>query len=123
MSSTGGQLSFAGFSAYSATKFALEGYSEALADEVAPYGIRVLIVEPGAFRTELFDAYSPSGESETYAGTAGATRAMIRANQRQAARRPGQSGCGCLVSSGGCGPAAAAPSRRRHGGRRGRSSR
>ncbi|MDN3260616.1 oxidoreductase [Streptomyces sp. CSDS2] len=55
MSSMGGQMSFAGFGAYSATKFALEGISEALADEVADFGIKVLIVEPGAFRTSLFD--------------------------------------------------------------------
>ncbi|MFI9342445.1 oxidoreductase [Streptomyces sp. NPDC052773] len=55
MSSVGGQMSFAGFGAYSATKFALEGMSEALADEVAEFGIKVLIVEPGAFRTSLFE--------------------------------------------------------------------
>ncbi|WP_037864668.1 oxidoreductase [Streptomyces sp. NRRL S-340] len=54
MSSMGGQLSFAGFAAYSGTKFALEGMSEALADEVAEYGLKVLVVEPGAFRTSLF---------------------------------------------------------------------
>jgi len=53
ISSLGGQLSFAGFSAYSASKFALEGASEALAEEVAAFGIKVLIVEPGQFRTEL----------------------------------------------------------------------
>ena len=53
ISSLGGQLSFAGFSAYSATKFAIEGVSEALAQEVAPFGVKVLIVEPGQFRTNL----------------------------------------------------------------------
>jgi len=53
ISSMGGQLSFAGFSAYSATKFALEGLSEALADEVRGMGIGVMIVEPGAFRTDF----------------------------------------------------------------------
>ena len=56
MSSLGGQLSFAGFSAYSASKFALEGASEALAQEVASFGIKVLIVEPGQFRTNLAGA-------------------------------------------------------------------
>ncbi len=56
MSSLGGQLSYAGFSAYSASKFALEGASEALAQEVAPFGIKVLIVEPGQFQTKLAGA-------------------------------------------------------------------
>lgn len=79
MSSVGGQLSFAGFSAYSATKFALEGFSEALAEEVAPFGIDVLVVEPGAFRTGLFGAGAAyfSAENEVYAETAGATRRMV----------------------------------------------
>ncbi len=53
ISSLGGQLSFAGFSAYSAAKFALEGASEALAQEMKPFGVKVLIVEPGQFRTNL----------------------------------------------------------------------
>ncbi len=51
MSSQGGRTSFPGVSAYSASKFALEGWSEALAGEVAPFGIRVLLVEPSRFRT------------------------------------------------------------------------
>jgi NAD(P)-dependent dehydrogenase (short-subunit alcohol dehydrogenase family) len=80
MSSMGGQMSFAGFSAYSATKFALEGMSEALADEVAHFGIKVLIVEPGAFRTGLFGNFSGSHEIAAYFDTVGATRAMVAAN-------------------------------------------
>ena len=77
LSSMGGQMSFAGFSAYSATKFALEGLSEALADEVRPLGIKVLIVEPGAFRTGLFGHASTSAHISDYATTVGATRAMV----------------------------------------------
>jgi NAD(P)-dependent dehydrogenase (short-subunit alcohol dehydrogenase family) len=77
LSSMGGQLSFAGFSAYSATKFALEGLSEALADEVKPLGIKVLIVEPGAFRTTLFGNASASAEIEDYDATVGATRRAV----------------------------------------------
>ena len=77
ISSLGGQLSFAGFSAYSATKFALEGASEALAQEVAPFGIKVLIVEPGQFRTQLAGSgmrHMP--ELAAYAATVGGTRAF-----------------------------------------------
>ncbi|HLJ88102.1 MAG TPA: oxidoreductase [Candidatus Angelobacter sp.] len=75
ISSMGGQLSFAGFSAYSASKFALEGASEALAQEVKPFGIKVLIVEPGQFRTELAgSAMKHMPELEAYAETVGATR-------------------------------------------------
>ena len=53
ISSMGGQMSYPGVGSYSASKFALEGMSEALALEVKPFGVKVLIVEPGAFRTEL----------------------------------------------------------------------
>lgn len=56
MSSMGGQLSFGGFGPYSATKFALEGMTEALAQEIAPFGLKAMIVEPGAFRTEFADS-------------------------------------------------------------------
>jgi len=78
ISSMGGQMSFAGFSAYSATKFALEGMSEALADEVGRFGVKVLIVEPGTFRTGLFANGSASTASDAYAGSVGATRDMVR---------------------------------------------
>ena len=79
LSSMGGQLSFAGFGAYSATKFALEGFSEALADEVRPLGIKVLIVEPGAFRTGLFGnaSVSPEIDAPDYRDTVGATRRAV----------------------------------------------
>jgi NAD(P)-dependent dehydrogenase (short-subunit alcohol dehydrogenase family) len=52
ISSTGGQVSFPGVGYYTATKFALEGLSEALSQECASFGVKVLIVEPGTFRTE-----------------------------------------------------------------------
>lgn len=53
ISSVGGFVSFGVLGIYCATKFALEGISEALSKEVAPLGIKVTIVEPGAFRTEI----------------------------------------------------------------------
>src|SRR3712207_165155 len=52
ISSIGGLRAFPGVGYYNATKFAVEGLSEALAQETAPLGIRVLIVEPSGFRTD-----------------------------------------------------------------------
>lgn len=52
ISSMGGLTAFPAVSFYNATKFGVEGLSEALALEVAPLGIKVLIVEPGPFRTD-----------------------------------------------------------------------
>jgi NAD(P)-dependent dehydrogenase (short-subunit alcohol dehydrogenase family) len=82
MSSVGGQVTAPGFGAYCATKFALEGLTETLRDEVAGFGIRTLIVEPGAFRTGLFrpaSAYE-SAEMPEYADTVGPTRAYLHDN-------------------------------------------
>lgn len=77
ISSMGGRMAFAGVSAYSATKFALEGYSEALAAEVAPFGVRVLIVEPGAFRTGLHGgALRMTTVNPAYDDVVGPVRAM-----------------------------------------------
>ena len=89
ISSLGGQLSYAGFGAYSAGKFALEGLSEALAQELAPLGIRVLIVEPGAFRTGFAGAalrHMPA--LPAYAGTVGPIRAFAEGMAETAAGDP-----------------------------------
>ncbi|MEU3564701.1 oxidoreductase [Kitasatospora sp. NPDC006786] len=76
MSSMGGRFSFPGVGAYSATKFALEGLSEALAKEVAGFGVKVLIVEPGAFRTGFAggDALAHSAPIEAYEPIVGPVR-------------------------------------------------
>jgi NAD(P)-dependent dehydrogenase (short-subunit alcohol dehydrogenase family) len=82
MSSVGGQITAPGFGAYCATKFALEGLTQALRDELAPFGIRTLIVEPGAFRTGLFrpDAAYQSQPMPEYADTVGPTRQYVGGN-------------------------------------------
>lgn len=80
MSSMGGQVAPPGFGAYCAAKFALEAISESLAAEVAPFGIRVLIIEPGAFRTAFGGAaMQRSRDIGVYADTVGPTRAAVDA--------------------------------------------
>jgi NAD(P)-dependent dehydrogenase (short-subunit alcohol dehydrogenase family) len=80
LSSMGGQVTMPGFGAYCAAKFALEGLSEALAAEVAPFGVRVLIVEPGAFRTEFGgQRMHRSRIIDAYAESTGPTRAAVDA--------------------------------------------
>jgi NAD(P)-dependent dehydrogenase (short-subunit alcohol dehydrogenase family) len=61
ISSVGGRVGSGGVSIYQAAKFGLSGFSEGLAVEVAPLGIKVTCVEPGGFRTDW------AGESMTYA--------------------------------------------------------
>jgi NAD(P)-dependent dehydrogenase (short-subunit alcohol dehydrogenase family) len=70
ISSTGGISGQAFVSAYSAAKFGVEGWIESLAPEVAPFGIRTMLVEPGFFRTELLTDEStkwPDASIDDYA--------------------------------------------------------
>ncbi|MEJ0011578.1 MAG: oxidoreductase [Bauldia sp.] len=82
VSSLGGLMAFPATGYYHASKFAVEGFSESLAMEVAPLGVKVTIVEPGRFRTDW--AGRSMVESRTviddYAATAGARRAAARSN-------------------------------------------
>ena len=81
ISSIGGLRSFPAVGWYNATKFAVEGLSEALWQEVEPLGIRVMLVEPSGFRTDW--AGRSAGESKheiaDYAETAGKGRQGVRA--------------------------------------------
>jgi NAD(P)-dependent dehydrogenase (short-subunit alcohol dehydrogenase family) len=54
MSSVAGRIGFAGTPAYVSTKFAVEGLSESMAYELEPFGIKVVLIEQGAIRTDFF---------------------------------------------------------------------
>lgn len=76
-SSVGGYASAAGWGVYCATKFAVEGLSEAMAEELAPLGVKVTVVEPGYFRTDFLDGQSltvAKSHIEDYGATSGVTR-------------------------------------------------
>lgn len=68
MSSMGAQIAFPAFSIYHVTKWGIEGFYEALAQEVAPFGIRTTLVEPGIVRTGFFDAATRVPLSDPYRG-------------------------------------------------------
>ncbi len=80
ISSHGGFKAFPGFGIYNASKFALEGFSEALAIEVAPLGIKLTIVEPGPFRTNFAGSSFKQAKTiiEDYNPTAGAFRERMK---------------------------------------------
>ncbi len=80
ISSMGGLIGFPGIGYYNATKFAVEGLSEALAKETAPLGIKVTIVEPGPFRTDWAgrSLKVPKTAIADYAQSAGARRTAVQ---------------------------------------------
>ena len=82
ITSVGGLITAPGFGPYCAVKHALEGLSEALAAELAPFGVRVLIVEPGAFRTRLFgSAFRSMPALDAYKESVGPTRAFAEQSE------------------------------------------
>jgi short-subunit dehydrogenase len=74
ISSVAGFVSFAGMGYYAASKFALEGLTEALWQELEPLGIKVLLIEPGGFRTGMVQRNRYSDQIAAYATTSGAFR-------------------------------------------------
>lgn len=80
MSSQGGRMAFPGVGAYCAGKFALEGWTEALAGEVAPFGVRVMLVEPSRFRTGFNapEVLRVADVDEAYRGILAAVRSDMR---------------------------------------------
>src|SRR5437764_561141 len=79
ISSTGGVVGQAFVSAYSAAKFAVEGWMESLAPEIAPFGIRTMLVEPGFFRTELLTDESTKWPEASITDYADTTRETVAA--------------------------------------------
>ncbi|ALK32452.1 SDR family NAD(P)-dependent oxidoreductase [Burkholderia plantarii] len=91
LSSIAGLIGIEGASIYCASKFALEGWSESLGQEVARFGIRTMLIEPGRFRTDFLDASSVSHGDlaiDDYATLAADSRAELDAGNHQQAGDP-----------------------------------
>lgn len=88
MSSIGGLIGSAGWGYYNATKFAVEGLSEALHAELAPLGVHVMVVEPGPFRTDFLgrSGQEAGRRISDYEPTVGKTREYFKV---QAGKQPG----------------------------------
>jgi NAD(P)-dependent dehydrogenase (short-subunit alcohol dehydrogenase family) len=85
-SSLGGYRASAGWGVYCSTKFAVEGITEALHDELAPLGIHATVVEPGFFRTDFMDNRSllkTRTQIADYEDTVGKTRVFAVENNHQ----------------------------------------
>ena len=85
ISSIVGAFGVSGVSFYSASKFALEGLSESLVEELKPFGIGVLIVEPGPFRTEFFggSVKTPATPMADYPHTASMRASSAKVDGKQ----------------------------------------
>ena len=77
ISSVSGRMGFAGVGSYSASKFALEGWTESLRYEMMPLGIQVVLIEPGAFETDIWTRNAKIAEN------------LLRPESPNAARMPG----------------------------------
>ncbi|WP_420478319.1 oxidoreductase [Brevundimonas sp. FT23028] len=91
VSSVGGIVGGASGTLYCASKFAVEGFTESLAQEVAPFGIHATIVEPGFFRTDFLEATSVKHGSNPiadYAATAAALKGFYDSRSRNQAGDP-----------------------------------
>jgi NAD(P)-dependent dehydrogenase (short-subunit alcohol dehydrogenase family) len=87
-SSIGGLIGAPGWGYYNATKFAVEGLSEALSGELAPLGVNVMVVEPGPFRTQFLGRSGVEAKERIadYQPTAGKTREYFAT---QSGKQPG----------------------------------
>jgi NAD(P)-dependent dehydrogenase (short-subunit alcohol dehydrogenase family) len=95
ITSTGGRHGVPGLSAYHAAKFAVEGFSESLAQEIKPLGLQLTIVEPGGFRTDWAGAsMAYATPLESYRPTVGVMRDFL---QPYAGQEPGDPRKGAAV--------------------------
>jgi NAD(P)-dependent dehydrogenase (short-subunit alcohol dehydrogenase family) len=93
ISSTAGIASTGDFlTAYAASKFGVEGFMEALATEIAPFGIKTMLVEPGFFRTELLSAQSTTYAEPSIDDYAERTRATVAGWQSMVGKQGGDPG-------------------------------
>jgi short-subunit dehydrogenase len=89
LSSMGGRLTFPLYSVYHATKWAVEGFSESLAYELEPFGIRIKIVEPGPINTDFYGRSMDHAANHRLTAYDGFVRKAMTALQKAGTTGPG----------------------------------
>ncbi|MDQ1910428.1 SDR family oxidoreductase [Paenibacillus sp. GD4] len=88
MSSISGRVGFPAYAPYAASKFAVEGFSESLRLEMQPYGVNVVLLEPGAYRTEIWNKGFAAIQRSPDSAYEPSLDAVLRYSQRSAAQAP-----------------------------------
>jgi NAD(P)-dependent dehydrogenase (short-subunit alcohol dehydrogenase family) len=107
ISSIGGYSSYPGWGIYSSTKFAVEGITESLYGELAPFGIHATVVEPGFFRTDFLDKSSLIKTADVisdYADTVGKIRDLVGDHNHQQPGSPSKLALAILQLAKAAGP-------------------
>ncbi|BCI55401.1 short-chain dehydrogenase/reductase [Mycolicibacterium litorale] len=101
ISSVAGLRGQTGFGYYSASKFAVEAVTEVLREEVAPFGIQVMAVEPGAFRTRAYSGFADEPVAESVTGYESVLEGVRAAMVAQDGLQPGdpQRGARAVVAA------------------------
>lgn len=88
ISSVSGRVGFPGYAPYASSKFAVEGFSESLRHELAPFGVKVVLVEPGAYRTPIWDKGLAQLTSSAHSPYAERLNAIVRYSRKTAEAAP-----------------------------------
>ncbi|MBP1990256.1 SDR family oxidoreductase [Paenibacillus eucommiae] len=88
VSSVSGRIALPGYGPYAASKFAIEGFSEALRLEMLPFGVHVVLVEPGSYRTDIWDKGFKTIKSPPDSPYRSSMEAMLSLARKSAANAP-----------------------------------
>lgn len=88
VSSVSGRMGFPGYAPYAASKFAVEGFSEALRLEMMPFGVNVVLVEPGSYRTDIWQKGFETIHAPANSAYRAKLEAVLRYSKQSAAGAP-----------------------------------
>jgi NAD(P)-dependent dehydrogenase (short-subunit alcohol dehydrogenase family) len=98
VSSISGRLGFPCYAAYAASKFAVEGFSESLRHEMLPFGVYVVLVEPGAYKTEIWEKGFAGIRTSPDSPYQAKLEAVLRYSHQAAESAPDPSGIADLIT-------------------------